>query len=52
MKRSKKFINFTNFLSLGIEYQCGLRVANEESKVKVLREVGGNIFDCITFETW
>ncbi len=33
-------------------YHYDLKVTNEESKFKVLREVGGNIFDRTTFETW
>jgi prolyl oligopeptidase len=50
-KESEFFFNFTSFLTPGTVYHCDLRVAKEEPKVKVLREVGGNIFDCTAFET-
>lgn len=50
-KESEFFFNFTSFLTPGTVYHCDLRVAKEEPKVKVLREVGGDIFDRTAFET-
>jgi prolyl oligopeptidase len=50
-KESEFFFNFTGFLTPGTVYHCDLRVAKEEPKVKVLREVGGDIFDHTAFQT-
>lgn len=50
----KGIIVSLNFISLLIYkvYHYDMKVTNEELKVKVLKEVGGDIFDCTTFETW
>jgi prolyl oligopeptidase len=52
MKGIRAFFNFVSFLTPRTVYHYDLRVTNEELKVKVLREVSGDIFDYTTFETW
>lgn len=48
-KDSEIFFNFTSFLTPGTVYRCDLSATQPE--IKVLREVGSEIFDRSLFET-